>query len=315
MIVLGVGRSGKGQSAVAPTVNSASCPDTGGNLTIVFSQPVTGFVDSDPCGFTLTPSLASATMGYVSGDGTAEVLFGLSRTIYEGESLSLTYSPGVIVAVSGGLPLAEIVEAVGAANNSTQEGPEFPVVLELTEGGGYLTIPIGTTLMEIECYGAGGGGGGGGWATFSETYEAGGGGGGGGLGSKSVPNPNMSTDYYSWNVGTGGTGGGAGYEPDTGGGSGGTGGTTQIQYGGVELLCNGEGGGGGNGNYDAGPGTGGLGGVNNNGDFTTPGGDGGSPSGGGGGGGYGNGGDGGNNSPSAGSNGQNGFLRITYSHS
>lgn len=314
MLLLGCGRSGLGETATVPTVASAYVPTGGGNLTIVFSQPVTGFEAESACGFAAVATTGAVDLSYVSGDGTAEVLFGLARTIYAGELLSLTYTPGTIAAVTGGLPLEAIFVPIEATNNSTQEN-EFPMVLNLTEGSGTLTIPFGCTQMTVECYGAGGGGGGGGWNALSEQYEPGGGGGGGGYGKSTVTEVVNDPGYYSWYVGSGGSPGspGDGTNP---GGQGGSGSTTQVNYSGVELLCNGEGGQGGYGGNDGGPGGGGLGGVYNNGnDMTTNGGDGSGTSGGSAGaGGPGYGGSGGGTSPDAGAAGGNGLLVVTYTN-
>lgn len=101
----------------APTEASATVAANGTALTVVFAEPVRGFA-AGANGFALTPSGAAATLTYVSGDDSTSIVFTISRVIGSTETLTLAYTPGVIVDDSGN-PLAAFSGAA-VTNNSTQ---------------------------------------------------------------------------------------------------------------------------------------------------------------------------------------------------
>jgi hypothetical protein len=80
----------------APTVLSATISSNGLNITIAFSEPVTGSL-----GFSLDMSGGPVTMTYAGGSGTGFLSYTLSRTIFVDETGTLAYADGDVEDLAG----------------------------------------------------------------------------------------------------------------------------------------------------------------------------------------------------------------------
>jgi len=101
------------EDVTAPTVLSATISSNGLNLTIAFSEPVTGSL-----GFTLGMSGGPVTMTYAGGSGTGLLSYTLSRTTFVDETGTLAYADGDVEDLAGNA-LEALSEPV--VNESTQE--------------------------------------------------------------------------------------------------------------------------------------------------------------------------------------------------
>lgn len=96
-----------------PTYSSSTVLEDGETLRITLSEAVNGHT-----GFTLSGGF---TATYLSGEGTAELLFTLSSIVASGPSpFNVSYSPGDVVSVSSATPL-EAFSDFPAANGSTMD--------------------------------------------------------------------------------------------------------------------------------------------------------------------------------------------------
>jgi hypothetical protein len=77
--------------AVAPTLVSATIDATGEELTLVFSEAVTEGADGH-ADFALTSDGGAVTLSYVSGLGSATLLYATSRVVDEDETLTLDFT-------------------------------------------------------------------------------------------------------------------------------------------------------------------------------------------------------------------------------
>lgn len=110
---------------VAPVEVSASAPADGNSVTVVFAEGVKGFVAGDN-GFALTASGGAVTLTYSSGNGTNTIVFTTSRSLLQGETVTLAYTPGAITDLVGN-PLAAFSGA-SVTNNSEELGLNFATV-------------------------------------------------------------------------------------------------------------------------------------------------------------------------------------------
>jgi hypothetical protein len=101
----------------APTVLSATISSSGLNITIAFSEPVTG-----TAGFTLAMSGGAVTLTHASS-AFSEATYSLSRTVYQGETGTLSYAPGNVQDLAGN-PMLAFTTAV--SNWSTAQVPIDP---------------------------------------------------------------------------------------------------------------------------------------------------------------------------------------------
>lgn len=98
---------------VAPTVVSATILANGETIEIVFSEPMNG-----TSGF--SELAAEYTITYVSGEGTNTYTFSLSPITASMSIVSATYTPGDLVGINSGLPLAAIAD-LPLTNNSVMD--------------------------------------------------------------------------------------------------------------------------------------------------------------------------------------------------
>jgi hypothetical protein len=102
VVAFGLADSGGGggdeSDVTPPTVITASINAAGTQLTLVFSEVVTGHT-----GFALTASGGLSTLTYVSGDGSTSVVFSISRTIHTNEILTIDYTAGDVQDVAANL--------------------------------------------------------------------------------------------------------------------------------------------------------------------------------------------------------------------
>lgn len=105
----------------ASVVSSATVNTAGTQITVNASDSLT-----NRNGFTVAGMSPSATLTYVSGDGTAALVFSFSRTILAGETVTLSYTPGNVVD-SAGTALAAFT-GFAVTNNSTQAPATLRVV-------------------------------------------------------------------------------------------------------------------------------------------------------------------------------------------
>jgi hypothetical protein len=103
----------------APTVSSANINSAGTTLTINFDESTTG-----DAGFTISASGGAATLSSPSGSGTAARTFTVSRTIYSGETVTLSYTAGDVEDASENA--LENFSGAAVTNNSTEDEPEPP---------------------------------------------------------------------------------------------------------------------------------------------------------------------------------------------
>lgn len=99
-----------------PTALGASAAVDGTQWTVSLSEPVTGHG-----GFSPSMSGGPVALTYVSGEGTDTLIFSGSRTVLEGETGTLAYTPGSVVDVDGH-PLAAF-SGLTVANGSQQAAP------------------------------------------------------------------------------------------------------------------------------------------------------------------------------------------------
>jgi hypothetical protein len=140
------------QDTSNPAVTSASVNTAGTQLTVVFTESVSGST-----GFTLTAGAQSIGLTYLSGSGTNAMLFSLARPALSTETLTLAYSSGDIVdGASNALP---DIASQAVTNNSTQ-APLFSAVVQrngVTEATvesatstiNYTPLSTGSYTMEV----------------------------------------------------------------------------------------------------------------------------------------------------------------------
>jgi hypothetical protein len=101
----------------APTLSSATVDTNGTTFTMVFGENVVTTINT---GFTITPSGGAATLTYASGTGTASLVYTISRTILDSETLTMGYTqPGNGIEDSAGNDL-ETISSGAVTNSSTQ---------------------------------------------------------------------------------------------------------------------------------------------------------------------------------------------------
>lgn len=133
-----IGTAGGGGDSVAPTVTARTIDAAGTSLTLTFSEAVTGST-----GFSLTASGGAVTPSYASGSGTSSYTFTLSRTIAQGETVTLSYTPGN-VADGAGNALASITNA--AVTNSSTQTPITLSSAVIGTSGTSLTLTFGAAV-------------------------------------------------------------------------------------------------------------------------------------------------------------------------
>lgn len=114
----------------APEIVSMTVNAAGNQLSILHDEVVTGTT-----GYTITPSGGSASLTYLSGTGTATLVYSINRTILDPETLTGAYTPGNVVDGSGN-PLLP-ASGVTVTNNSaaTASAPGAPTGFEAIAAG------------------------------------------------------------------------------------------------------------------------------------------------------------------------------------
>lgn len=132
---------------VAPTFSSATIPEAGTTVSVVFSEAVQ-IGSGLSGGWTATCSGGVCTPSYASGGGTTTLVLNWNRTIVSGETVTLTYTqPGNGVEDAAGNDFAT-AEDQATTNNSTYTigSPEYSIIVGTGAG-----MKIGTGVgMKIE---------------------------------------------------------------------------------------------------------------------------------------------------------------------
>lgn len=127
-----------GSDTTPPTGSSSSIGTNGTTLTINFSEAVS-VGSGGNSGFTLTASGGATTLTYSSGSGSSSLVYTSSRTILQGETITLSYTqPGNGIEDAAGNDLATFSGAA-VTNSSTQVGG-------VTHPSGWPTVTVGATL-------------------------------------------------------------------------------------------------------------------------------------------------------------------------
>lgn len=128
-------RVGPGTTDVtAPTVSSATIDSTGTTLTLVMSEPTTYGAGGNG-GLTITPSGGASTATFSSGAGTTTLVWTLSRTIQQGETVTRSYTnPGNGFEDAAGNDLGNFSGAA-VTNNSTVQNSTLKQSLGGTGSG------------------------------------------------------------------------------------------------------------------------------------------------------------------------------------
>lgn len=106
-----------GGDVTPPTVSSRSIPSAGTTIVLPMSEVVTGTT-----GFTVSATAGAVTVSSVSGGSTSTLTLNLSRTIYNNETVTLSYAPGNVQDTAGNA----LASFSGAAvtNGSSQPPPD-----------------------------------------------------------------------------------------------------------------------------------------------------------------------------------------------
>lgn len=106
-----------GGTAPVPTLVSATVQSNGATVVLVFSIAVT---DGDGTGFTLDDAGTPSVLEYLSGNGTATLIYNNPNDpVLAANVCTIDYAGSGVVAVAGGQALAAITDAP-VTNNSTQ---------------------------------------------------------------------------------------------------------------------------------------------------------------------------------------------------
>ncbi|HEU0123989.1 MAG TPA: SwmB domain-containing protein [Bryobacteraceae bacterium] len=109
-----------GGDVTAPTLSSATIGTGGTSITLAFNETVT-MGGGGSSGFTVSLSGGAATLSYSSGSGTSSLVYTISRTVYQGETGTISYTqPGNGVEDSSGNDLATF-SGTSLTNSSTQQ--------------------------------------------------------------------------------------------------------------------------------------------------------------------------------------------------
>lgn len=103
-----------------PTLSSATIAANGTTFTAVFSENVNS-AGSYAAGFSISASGGAATLSYSSGDGTDTIVFTVSRTINQGESVTFSYSSGTGDVEDDASNALASFTGTAVTNNSTQD--------------------------------------------------------------------------------------------------------------------------------------------------------------------------------------------------
>lgn len=147
--------SGGGADVTAPTLSSATINSAGTQITLALSETVTVNTST---GFTVSLSGGAATLTYVSGSGSSSLIYSISRTVYQGETGTITY-----VTVSNGIEDGagnDLASFAGSAitNGSTQVlDTTAPTVTSAAINSAGTTLTLNAS--ESVVFGAGGNGG------------------------------------------------------------------------------------------------------------------------------------------------------------
>ena len=115
-----------------PTMSSATVASNGTTVTLAFNETVSVGAGGSS-GFVISPSGGAATISYSSGSGSSSLVYTASRTIYQGETLTIAYTqPGNGIEDSSGNDLASF-SATSATNNSTQVAPSGPTITSTSD--------------------------------------------------------------------------------------------------------------------------------------------------------------------------------------
>lgn len=121
-----IGSGGAGDTT-PPTLTSSTIPAAGTTISLLFSETVSIGAGGNG-GWTLTTTYPAVTMAYSSGSGSNTLVYTLSRTVTQCESLTINYTqPGNGVEDASGNDLANVSGAT-VTNSSTQ----------VDSGAGYL---------------------------------------------------------------------------------------------------------------------------------------------------------------------------------
>ena len=123
-----------GSDQFAPTLSTATIAAAGTSITFAFNESVNVGTGGNG-GWTITPSGGAATLSYASGDGTSSLVYTISRTIYTGETGTVSYTqPGDGIEDDEGNDLANITDDA-VVNDSTQSEPAAGAVTWTCVGG------------------------------------------------------------------------------------------------------------------------------------------------------------------------------------
>lgn len=149
--------STEGQDLTAPTLSSATIGSSGTSITLAFSESVLVGIGGN-AGFTLSLSGGSATLSYASGSGSSSLVYNISRTIYSGETGTISYTqPGSGIEDAAGNDLASFSNSSITNNSSQVPDTTEPTVSSRTIATNGNSITIG--LSESVSFGGGGNGG------------------------------------------------------------------------------------------------------------------------------------------------------------
>lgn len=127
-----------------PTLASATVDVTGAILTLNFSSAVQNGSGGSG-GVTISASGGACTATYSSGSGSSSLVYGLSRTINAGETVTVSYTqPGNGIEATGGTDVATF-SGSSVTNNSTAGGSGITldnVTGDTLTGGSSKTIPF-----------------------------------------------------------------------------------------------------------------------------------------------------------------------------
>ena len=125
----------------APALSSASVNGT--TLTLGFDELVNATINT---GFTVTPSGGAATVAYASGTGTAYLVYTVSRTIANGETMTLDYTqPGDGIEDTSGNDLANITGETVTVNTAAAAVGTIGI-----GSGGSISVGSGTGSIKVD---------------------------------------------------------------------------------------------------------------------------------------------------------------------